>query len=111
LDAMAREIAVDRLVEQAALQLALYRVRTGSDEREVVHEHDVEELRQFVQAGLADKAADAGNTRIVLGDDLGRNRIGLVVVQRAELEDVDAFVVEAEALLVEQHRTRAVELD
>ena len=34
-----------------------------------------------------------------------------MVVQRAELEDVDALVVEAETLLAEQHRARAVELD
>ena len=32
-------------------------------------------------------------------------------MERAELEDVDALVVEAEALLAEQHRARAVELD
>ena len=33
------------------------------------------------------------------------------MIERAELEDVDALVVEAEALLPEQHRARAVELD
>ncbi len=33
------------------------------------------------------------------------------MVQRAELEDVDALIVEAETLLAEQHRARAVELD
>ena len=49
--------------------------------------------------------------RIVLGHDLGGGRVGLMVVQRAELEDVDALIVEAEALLAEQHRARAVELD
>ena len=48
---------------------------------------------------------------IVLGHDLGGQRIGLVVVHRAELEDVDALIVEAEPLLAEQHRARAVELD
>ena len=49
--------------------------------------------------------------RIVLGHDLGGQRIGLIVVQRAELEDVDALIVEAETFLAEQHRARAVELD
>src|SRR5438105_6649535 len=43
-DPVAREIAVDRLVEQAALQLALHRVRTRTDEREIALEHHVEEL-------------------------------------------------------------------
>ena len=37
--------------------------------------------------------------------------IGLIVVHRAELEDVDALIVEAEPLLPEQHRAGAVELD
>jgi len=71
----------------------------------------VEELRQFVEAGLADEAADAGHALVVLGDDLRCQRVGLIVEQRAELEDVDALVVEAVALLQEQHRAAAVELD
>ena len=49
--------------------------------------------------------------RIVLGHDLRGGRVGLMMVERAELEDVDTLVVEAEALLAEQHRTRTVELD
>src|SRR5579859_3106313 len=102
LDAVAGEIAVNGLVEQAGLQLALHRVRARADQREVALEDDVEELRQLVKAGLADEAADAGDARIVPGDDLGGGRIGLVMVERAELEDVDALIVEAEALLPEQ---------
>ena len=54
-------------------------------------------------------------TRVTRGSfsrhDLGGGRIGLMVVHRAKLEDVDALVVEAESLLAEQHRPRAVELD
>ena len=72
LDAVAREIAVDGLVEQPVLQLALHRVRARADQRQVALEHHVEQLRQLVEAGLADEAADAGDARIVLGDDLGR---------------------------------------
>src|ERR1700733_5167669 len=111
LDAVTREIAVHGFVEPPALQLALHGVRTRTDQREVALEHDVEELRQFVKAGLADEASDAGDAAVVPGHDLGRQRIGLVVVQRAKLEDVDALVVEAEPLLAEQHRTGAVEFD
>ena len=48
---------------------------------------------------------------IVLGHDLGGERIGMIVVHRAELEDVDTLIVEAEPLLAEQHRAGAVELD
>src|SRR3984893_14264788 len=90
LDAMTREITVDGFVEQLALQLALHRVGTRADQREVALEYDVEELRQFVEAGLADEAADAGDAAVVFGYDLGGQRIGLIVVERAELEDVDA---------------------
>src|ERR1700737_3584299 len=109
LDTMPREITIHRLVEQPALQFALHGVRARTDQREVALEHDVEELRQFVKAGLADKTPDAGNAAVVPGHDLCGERIGLIVVQRAKLEDVDALVVEAEPLLAEQHRTRTVE--
>src|SRR5437879_2196186 len=54
LDAVAREIAVHGFVEQPALQFTLHGVRTRSDQRKIVLEYDVEELRQFVKAGLAD---------------------------------------------------------
>jgi len=91
-----REITVDGFVEQLALQLALYGVGARADQRQVALEHDVEELRQFVETGLADEAADAGDAAVVLGYDLGSQRIGLIVVERAELEDVDALIVEAE---------------
>src|ERR1700694_2229906 len=111
LDAVTREIAVYRLVEQPALQFALHGVRARTDQREVVLEHDVEQLRQVVEAGLADEASDAGDAAVVLGHDFRGQRIGLIVVQRAKFEDVDALVVESEPLLAEQHRARAVKLD
>src|SRR3954451_18837644 len=104
------EIAVDGFVEQAALQLALHRMWTRPDQREIAGEHHVEELRQLVEAGLADEAADAGDARVVLGHDLRGRRISLIMVHRAELVDIDALVVEAEALLAEQHGAGAVEL-
>src|SRR6266404_156428 len=102
LDAVTREIPIHRLIEQPALQFALHGVRTRTDQREAALEHDVEELRQFVEAGLADKASDPGDAAIVLGHDLRGQRIGLIVVKRAKLEDVDALVVESEPLLAEQ---------
>src|SRR5689334_5521417 len=111
LDAMAGEIAVDSFVEQLCLQFALHRMRAGTDQGEIALEHDIEKLGQLVKAGLADEAADARDTWIVLCDDLGRVRIGLVMIERAELENVDALIVEAEALLAEQYGSGAVELD
>src|SRR6185437_3273813 len=111
LDAMAREIAINGLVEQPALQSALHGVRARADQRQVALEYDIEELRQFVEAGPADEAADAGDAAVVPGHDPGSRRIGLIVIERAKLEDVDALVVEPEPLLTEQHRSGTVELD
>src|ERR1700722_19389698 len=54
-DTVAREIAVDGLVEQPALQLALHRMRAGPDQRKIALEHDVEQLRQLIKAGLANE--------------------------------------------------------
>ena len=69
---MAREIAVDRLVVEAVVGLGVHGVRARPDQRQIAGEHDVEQLRQFVEAGLADEAADAGDARIVAGDELAR---------------------------------------
>src|SRR6202051_794221 len=107
LDAMTREISVYCLVEQLALQFSLHRVRARADQREIALEYHVEELQQFVKAALADETSDPGDAAVVLGHDLGGQRIGLIVVQRAKFEDVDAFIVEPEPLLAEQHRPRA----
>ena len=41
LDAMACEIAIDRLVEQSVLQFALHRVRARPDQRQIAFEHNV----------------------------------------------------------------------
>ena len=111
LDPVAGEIAVDDVVIEPVGGLGLERVRARADQREVALEDDVEELRQLVEAGLADEAADAGDARIALGDQLGGVDVGLVDIHRAELVDLDQLVVEAVALLLEEHRPLAVELD
>ncbi len=80
------------------------RVRARADQRQLADQH-VEELRQLVDRGLADEAADAGDARIALGDgDLRRRVASDDGVHRAELEDVDDLVVEAVALLPEEDR-------
>jgi hypothetical protein len=67
--------------------------------------------RQLVEARLADEAADAGHARIVGRHQLAGVGVGLVGIHRTELVDLDQLVVEAVALLLEQHRAAAVELD
>ena len=112
LDAVAGEIAVDDLLVEPVGGLRLQRMRTRADEREVALERDVDELRQLVEAGLADEAADAGDARIVAGGELrGVRDPSWCDVHRAELEHLDQLVVEAVALLPEEHRAGAVEPD
>ncbi len=54
-------------------------------------------------------------TRVTRGslllDQLGGGGVALLDIHRAELVDLDQLVVEAVALLLEQHRAAAVELD
>ena len=50
LDAVAREIAVDRLVIEPVLGLGVHRVGARADERKIAGEHHVEQLRQLVEA-------------------------------------------------------------
>lgn len=85
---------------------------------------DVEELRQLVEAGLAENAPDGGDARVVfelevsapLGGELrivGEDLFELVVgvsVHRAELPDVDRASVFAEAVGAVQDRALAGEL-
>src|SRR5262249_5489270 len=56
LDPVAGEVAVDRVVETAVLDLLIDGMRARPDQRQVALEHDVEELRQLVDRGLADEA-------------------------------------------------------
>src|SRR6476620_4437019 len=89
LDAMAGEIAVDCFVELAVLDLLVHRVWTRADQRQIALAHPIDELRQFVDAGLADKPADPGDARIVLGDAFLRRMVGHVGTERTEFVDLD----------------------
>ena len=111
LDPMAREIAVHRLVVEMLGGLGVDGVRPRPDQRQVAGENDVEELRQLVEAGLADEAADPGDTLVILVDLLGGVGVGVLDIERAKLVDLDELVVEAMAPLLEEDRSLAVELD
>ncbi|ODN71891.1 hypothetical protein A6302_00823 [Methylobrevis pamukkalensis] len=82
-------------------------VGARADQGEFAAQH-VDELRQFVDRGAADEAADLRHPRIALRDDLGRGRVRHLVEHRAELHHLDDLVVEAVALLPEDHRTAAL---
>jgi hypothetical protein len=83
---------------------------------------DVDQLRQLVDRGPAQKAADARDPRVLadlehdavvglveLGElGLARLRVG---EHRTELEDRELVAVAAHASLTEEHRAARVELD
>ncbi len=83
--------------------LGMNRVRAGPDQRQVAMKN-VEKLRQLVHRGLAQKAANGRYARIVLGDGLFCGRIAEFRIHGPELPDVDGFIVEAMALLLEEDR-------
>ncbi|MPN31307.1 hypothetical protein SDC9_178781 [bioreactor metagenome] len=69
----------------------------------------VEELRQFVDAGLADKAAEAGLARVVVGRPGG---VFLAVdAHGAKLIHLEQLFIFADAVLTEDDRPRAGEFD
>ena len=86
-------------------------MRPWTDEGEIALEDDVEELRQFVERGLADETADRGHARVAAGDERRCGRIEPVDIHRTEFVDLDQFVVEAVALLAEQDRPLRCRLD
>ena len=111
LDPVAREIAVHGLVIEPVLGLGVDRVRARSHQRQIALHRHVDELRQFVDRGLAQEGADPGDARVALGHQHGSGGVALVDIHGAELVDLDQLVVEAVALLLEEHRAAAVELD
>jgi len=72
--------------------------------------NDVENLRQLIQAGAAQDAADARDARIALHR---LAHVGAVLHHRhgAEFENIDGRLVAAPAALVEEYRARAFQLD
>ena len=72
---------------------------------------NVEHLREFVEAGLAEEPAHLGNPLLGVAQLMGRGVLGGVGAHGAELVDVKMLLVEPHALLLEEHGSLAVELD
>lgn len=84
--------------------------RSGTDEAHVAVE-DVENLRQFVQAGGADEFTDFGNARVVFCRQLGTGIFFCIDAHGTEFID---FIFPAEAAdtdLTIENRTSVAELD
>ena len=66
LDAMSGKIAVDGFVVEAILGLGIDGVGTRTDQGEVSLEDDIDKLRKFVKACLAEETADVDLRRVFL---------------------------------------------
>ena len=72
---------------------------------------NVEHLREFIEASLAEEPAHLGNPLLGVAQLMGRGVLGGVGAHGAELVDVKVLLVQAHAFLLEEHGALAVELD
>src|SRR5271156_1105572 len=84
-------------------------LRTRPDQTHFTAE-DVENLRQFVEARLADEAADFGDATVIARSPGWTIRFG-ILVHRAELQDFEGLTSQAGALLAEQNRRTRLKPD
>ncbi|KAG0773304.1 hypothetical protein G6F22_014986 [Rhizopus arrhizus] len=94
LDPVAHHVALHQVLVHFVV---LQRVRAGPDDGHVAHQH-VQELRQLIQAGAPQEAADAGNAGIVAGR-LRDRAMFLMHGHGAELVDVEHLAVHAQPRL------------
>ena len=103
LDHVARDFFLKHLDELGAL-------RTRADEGHLAGE-DVEELRELVDGGFPDEAADAGDARVAR-DGPALLFVGFGLLHHgAELIHHERLVMKADTLLLEDDRARRGELD
>ena len=72
---------------------------------------NVEHLREFIEAGLAEEPAHLGNPLLGVAQLMGRGVLGGVGAHGAELVDVEMLFMEPHALLLKEHGALAVEFD
>lgn len=72
---------------------------------------NVEHLREFIEAGLAEDPAHLGNPLLGIAQFVRRGVLWSVGTHGAELVDVKMLLVQAHALLLKEHGALAVELD
>src|SRR6266852_3168694 len=95
LDAMAGEIAVDRLVIEPVLGLGMNGVRARSTSDRLPLNTTLKSCGSSSSEVLTDKGARPGDARIDPPHQLRCRGVALVHVHRAELVDFDELVVEA----------------
>ena len=103
-------VVLDGILIEQRPGLGGERVRSRSDDRHLTADN-VQELRQFVEAGASQERTDARDAWIVAPCQLLGVGVGLIGVHGAEFQHLNQAVVEAVALLPEQYRAPAVELD
>ena len=72
---------------------------------------NIEHLREFIQAGLAQEPANSRNPLLGVAQFVGRSVLRGVGTHGAELVDVKMCLVQAHAFLLEEHRALAIQFD
>lgn len=84
--------------------------RTRTDDAHGSFE-DVEHLREFVKTRLAEESANLRNPFLGIAEFMRRSVFRRVSTHGAELVNVEMFLVETDAFLLEKNRSLAIELD
>ena len=110
LQRVAQPVFLRHLPEQFVAGQRAECVRSRADDAHVALQH-VEQLRQLVDAGHADDAADAGDAIVVARGRAVAVEVARLDVHAAELEDLERLVVSPQPSLREQHRAAALQPD
>ena len=106
-DVMAPEHLADMIGEHTVVG---DRMRTRPHNRHLATQ-DIQQLRQFIDIGLAQHPPDAGHARIV-AHGLAKFIVRIVESRHAaKFQNPNGLVVEPKTRLLKQHRTSRVELD
>jgi hypothetical protein len=109
-DTMAVGITADEFIEKLSFRPCVQGVRPRADDGHRALQ-DIEELRQLVDAHVANETANPGHTWVALARLFQRTRIGLFNVHRAEFPDLEDRSVEAGTFLAKEDRAAAFEFD
>src|SRR5579883_1663715 len=110
LHAMPGVVVPDRVLVEQTARLGGERMRPWAHDGHLATQ-DIDELRQLVEAGLAQEGTDPRHARIVPARELLGIIVPRMMIHGAELEDLDELVIEPITLLLEEDRPAAAQLD
>src|SRR6516162_8371758 len=110
LNAMTMQVLLHRFAIEVITRLHRDRVRARTNQRHIAAQH-INKLRKLVEAEQTQDTSQGSDTRIVSYCALRARRVRAIDMHRAEFDHPNHLVVETEALLHEEHRTPAAQLD